>query len=67
MHACLSNENPNLLSNFNSENLVKRELHRAVSLRFGLKEGKIAMDITKFVMHSYLPNGHLNLQSNFKS
>ena len=42
------------------------KLH-AVSLMFGLKEGKIALNITKFGMHSYLPNGHLNLRSNFNS
>ena len=29
--------------------------------------GKIAMNITKFGMHSYLTNGHLNLRSNFNS
>ena len=45
----------------------------ALSLRFGLKEGKIARNITKFFMHSfltrnltkicvhaYLPNGHIS-------
>ena len=30
------------------------KLHHLISLRFGLKEGKIAMNITKFFMHSYL-------------
>ena len=34
---------------------------------FGLKEGKIALNITKFGMNSYLPNGHINLRSNFNS
>ena len=42
------------------------KLH-VVSLMFGLKEGKIALNITKFSMHSYLPNGHLNLRSSFNS
>ena len=32
-----------------------------VSLKFCLKEGKITLKITKFDIHSYLPNGHLNL------
>ena len=43
------------------------KLHHAVSLWFGLKEGKIALNIMIFGMHSYLPRGHLNLQSNFNS
>ena len=43
----------------------KVKLHHTVSLRFGLKDEKIALNITKFGMHSYLPNGHLNLRSNF--
>ena len=43
------------------------KLHHAVSLRFVLKEGKRALNITKFGMHSYLPNGHLNLWSYFNS
>ena len=50
----------------------KVKLHHSISLRFGLKEGKIALNITKFFMHSYLtrnitkiclnaylPNGHI--------
>ena len=45
----------------------KMKLHHAVFLRFVLKEGKIALNIMIFGMHSYLPNGHLNLQSNFNS
>ena len=45
----------------------KLKLHHAVSLRFGLKEGKIALNITKFGMHYFLPNGHINLRSNFNS
>ena len=32
----------------------KVKLHHSISLRFGLKEGKIALNITKFFMHSYL-------------
>ena len=43
----------------------KVKLHHAISLRFGLKEEKIDLNITKFGMHSYIPNGHLNLRSNF--
>ena len=45
----------------------KVKLHHAVLLRFVLNEGKIALNITIFGMHSYLPNGHLNLLSNFNS
>ena len=45
----------------------KVKLHHAVSLRFGLKEGNRALNITKFARHSYLPNGHLNLWSYFNS
>ena len=43
----------------------KVKLHHAVSIRFVLKEGKIALNIMTYGMHSYLPNGHLNLRSNF--
>ena len=32
----------------------KVKLHHSISLRLGLKEGKIALNITKFFMHSYL-------------
>ena len=45
----------------------KVKLHHAISLRFGLKEAKRAMNITKFGIHSYLPNGHLNIWSYFNS
>ena len=45
----------------------KVKLRHVVSLRFGLKEGKRTLNITKFGMHSYLPNGHLNLWSYFNS
>ena len=45
----------------------KVKLHHAVSLRFGLNEVKIALNIMKFGMLSYLPNGHINLRSNFNS
>ena len=43
------------------------KFHHVVLLRFVLKEEKIALNITIFGMHSYLPNGHLNIQSNFNS
>ena len=43
------------------------KLHHAIFLRFCLKEGKRALNITKFGMHSYLPNGHLNIWSYFNS
>ena len=33
----------------------KVKLHHSISLRFGLIEGKITLDIMKFFMHSYLP------------
>ena len=45
----------------------KVKLRHAVSLRFGLKEGKRALNITKFGMHYYLSNGHLNIWSYFNS
>ena len=51
---------------------LKVKLHHSISLRFGLKEGEIALNIMKFFMHSYLtinlanicvhaylPNGHI--------
>ena len=43
----------------------KAKLHRSVLLGFGLKETKITMNIMKVGVHSYLPNAHLNLYSNF--
>ena len=33
---------------------LKVKLHHSISLRFGLKEGKIALNIMKFFMHSYI-------------
>ena len=45
----------------------KAKLHRAVLLGFGLKESKITLNIMKVGVHSYLPNAHLNLLSNFNS
>ena len=32
----------------------KVKLHHSISLRFGFKDGKIALNITKIFMHSYL-------------
>ena len=61
VHACLSNMHPNLRSSFNSENLLKASLHRAVLLGFALKMAKIALNIVKVGMHSYFPNADLNL------
>ena len=43
------------------------KLHHAVLLRFHLKESKITLYIMKVDVHSYLPNAHLNLWSNFNS
>ena len=43
----------------------KAKLHRAVLLGFGLKESKITLNIMKVGVHSYLPNAHLNIWSNF--
>ena len=50
----------------------KVKLHHSISLRFGLKEGEVALNIMKFFVHSYLtrnlakicvhaylPNGHI--------
>ena len=39
----------------------KVKLHRVVLLGFGLKELKIAPNIVKFGVHSYLLNVHLDL------
>ena len=33
----------------------------------GLKEGKIALNIVKVGMHSYIANAQINLRSNFSS
>ena len=41
------------------------KLHHAVSLRFGLQGVKIAQNVVKVGVHSYLSNGHPNLCSNF--
>ena len=43
------------------------KLHHAVLLGFGLKMAKIALNIVKVGEHSYLPNSHLNIGSNFNS
>ena len=43
------------------------KLHHAILLIFGLKEGERALNIAKFGMHSYLPNGRINLWSYFNS
>ena len=54
----------------------KVKLHHSISLRFALKEGKIALNITKIFMHSYLtrnltkickhlPNGHIHTFTKF--
>ena len=37
------------------------KLCHASLLGFGLKEVKIALNIVKLSVHSYIPNGHLNL------
>ena len=52
---------------------LKVKLHQSISLRFGLKEGEVALNIMNFFMHSYLtrnvtkicvhaylPNGHIS-------
>ena len=41
------------------------KLHHVVLLRLGLKGVKIAQNIAKDGVHSYLSNGHPNLRSNF--
>ena len=51
----------------------KVKLHHSISLRYGLNQGKIALNMTNFFMHSYvtrnlakicvhayLPNGHID-------
>ena len=40
-------------------------MHHAVSLGFGLKMAKIALNIVNVGMHSYFPNADLNLSLNF--
>ena len=45
----------------------KLRLHLAVLLGFCLKMPKIALNIVKVGMHSYLPNAHLNQWLNFNS
>ena len=40
-------------------------LHHAVLLGFGLKMAKIALNFVKVGMHSYFPNGDLNICLNF--
>ena len=69
MHACISNGYPNLWSNFNSGNLVKSETPSCGFAKVWLKGGKKSseLNITKFGMHSYLPNAHLNIWSYFNS
>jgi len=47
--------------------LVKSETPSCGFVKVWLKGGEIAMNITKFGMLSFLPNGHLNLRSNFNS
>ena len=51
----------------NARKLSKVKLHCAFSLQLGLKVVKIAWNVVKVGVHSYLPNAHLNLWSNFNS
>ena len=48
-------------------NVAKVGVFHVVFLGFGLKESKITLNIMKVGVHSYLPNAHLNLWSNFNS
>ena len=43
----------------------KVNLHRIVLLGFGLKELKITLNIVKVGMHTYHPNAHQKIRSNF--
>ena len=45
----------------------KLKLHRTVLLWFGLKELKITLNIVKVGMHTYHPNAHQKIWSNFNS
>ena len=45
----------------------KVNLRHATSLGFGLKEVKIDLNMVKFCVHGFLPNGNLNLWLNFNS
>ena len=50
-----------------SRSCSKLNLRHATSLGFGLKEVKIALNMVKVCVHTYLPNGNLNLWLNFNS
>ena len=66
MHGYLSNGNLNSLSNLNYEKVEK-----ITSLRHFLNQPwiitKIAPNIMKVGMNSYITNAQINLRSNFKS
>ena len=61
VHASLSNGNPNLCSNFNSEKLVRSETPSCIFARVGLKGVQIARNIAKVGVHVFISNGHPNL------
>ena len=75
MHACSSNGHPNSWSNLNSKKLLESETPSCgfdgvgliVLLGFGLKELKITLNIMNVAMHTYHPNAHQKIWSNFNS
>ena len=67
VHSYLSNEHPNLWSNFNSEKLVGSETSSFIFARVGLEGVQIARTIAKFGVHVFISNGHPNIWSNFNS
>ena len=68
VHSYLSNEHPNLLSNFNSEKLVRSEILSFIFTIVGLEGVQIARTIAKVGVHAvFISNGHPNLWSNFNS
>ena len=67
VHGYLSNRDPNLCSNFNSEKLVRSETSSFIFARVGLEGVQIARTIAKVGVHVFISNGHPNLLSNFNS
>ena len=61
VHCYLPNAKINLLSNFNSEKLVKSENWLYGFAEVGIKGGEIFWNVSKFCVHTCLSNGHSNL------
>ena len=67
VHTCISNEHPNLWSNFNYEKLVRSETPLFIFARVALEGVQIAHTIEKVGLHVLISNGHPNLWSNLNS